>query len=136
MSPHSQQADDALLVDALPRQSHHQCLKLRMRQRQWVALTIARPGEPALMQTARRQPDAEAVVDEDLQPVRPPVGEEVRVVRLGATRHRHDFGQRSVRPTRMSSGVVASHTASIWINAATRVAKPRSRQQPAQAKRH
>jgi hypothetical protein len=136
MSPHSQQADDALLVDALPRQSHHQCLKLRMRQRQWVVLTIALPGEPALMQTARRQPDAEAVVDETFNRFARRLAKRYALCGLAQPDTATTLANAVCVPTRMSSGVVASHTASIRINAATRVAKPRSRQQPAQAKRH
>ncbi|ONH36657.1 hypothetical protein AO268_25940 [Pseudomonas sp. ICMP 8385] len=49
--------------------------------------------ELALVQTARRQPDTDAVVHQDFHPVGPPVGKEVSAVRLRRTEHRNYSGQ-------------------------------------------
>ena len=72
-------ADRPGLADALPRQTQHQVVELRMAQT-LRATSLGRPYEPAGVQSSRRQPHADAVVHEHLHTVGALIGKEVGVV--------------------------------------------------------
>ena len=55
-----------------------------------------RPDEVALVQPARAQPQAEAIVHEHLHAVGAPVGKEIGMVRLGSTEDLDHARQRGV----------------------------------------
>lgn len=71
-------ADDPGLPNPLPRQAEHECIELLARERLRRPASAARPDEVALMQPPCRQPDANAVMDENLQTGRAPVGKDIR----------------------------------------------------------
>jgi hypothetical protein len=54
------------------------------------------PMKLTLVQPPRRQPDTDAVVYQDFNPVGPAVGKEVSTVRLRRTEHRDHSGKRSL----------------------------------------
>jgi hypothetical protein len=74
-----QDRDDTGLADALPRQAEHEGVELRVGQRECGA-AITRPDELAAVQSARREPYADAVVHEHLHAIGAAVGEQVGVV--------------------------------------------------------
>jgi|SynMetStandDraft_1070027.scaffolds.fasta_scaffold03037_3 hypothetical protein len=53
-------------------------------------MPISRPGKLPLVQTACRQPNTQAVVDQHLHAVAPAIGKEISAVRLRRTESRHD----------------------------------------------
>lgn len=53
-------------------------------------MPIARPGKFPLVHTARRQPNAQTVVNQHLHAIAPAVGKEISAVRLRRTENRHD----------------------------------------------
>lgn len=87
--------DHAGFAEALPRQTEHQGIELRLGQRR-----VRQRGsdEAALVKTTGTQPDADAVVHEHLEPIAAAVGEDVGVVRMGGAEHRHDPPQGGVGP--------------------------------------
>src|SRR4051794_24247947 len=59
--------DDAHLGQALPGQAEHECIELRLGQRQGLGRDyVAWPQEATAVEPARRAPHAEAVVHEQL----------------------------------------------------------------------
>lgn len=85
------------------------------------------PDELALVQAPSGQPDADAVVHQDLHAVGALVGEQVGVVEIGAAED-GDHPARAVSiPARMSSGAVASQAASMRIIASAPATKPAMR---------
>ncbi len=85
-------ADHAALTHALPGQTQHERVELGATQ-SGVGLSRCRPDELALVQPARSQPDADAVVHQHLEAVGALVGEQVDMVRLRRTEDRHHPGQ-------------------------------------------
>lgn len=79
-------ADRAGVAQAMPRQTEHERIELLARERLRRSTSAARPDEAALMQAPRRQPDADAIMDEDLQAGRTLVSEDVRM--MGPPRRR------------------------------------------------
>ena len=73
--------DHACLTHTPPGQSEHERIELVSRERLQRVAAAAGPDEAALVQPARGQPDADAVVHEDLQPRRTLVGKDVGVMR-------------------------------------------------------
>lgn len=68
------------------------------------------------MQAAYREPYAEAVLHEDLEPVAAPIDEQTRVMRMRSTKHRHDPSEHRVhagaqihRLDRKPDGINADH---------------------------
>jgi hypothetical protein len=96
-----QQADHTPLLDPvrehLPRQPEHERVELCAADRLGAAGQSTRPDEATLMQPTHRGPQTEAVVHKDLEPVGAPIGEQVRVVRLGSTKHADHTRQGTVR---------------------------------------
>ena len=88
----SDHGDDACFSKALPGQTQHQGVKLNLLQAA-VGFTTRSTYEFALMQSARGQPDTDAVVHEYLEPVGPLVGEQVGVVGVGCAEDGDHPGQ-------------------------------------------
>ena len=84
-APTSHDANDPGLPNALPRQPEHKRIELLARERLRRPASAAWPDEVALMQPPCCQPDANAVMDENLQPGRAPVGKDIRMVRPRGT---------------------------------------------------
>jgi len=79
----------------MPRQADRQCVQLFVGDCQSRFASDLGPGEAALVQSAGTQPDADPVVHEHLDPVRSPVGKEVRMMRPCFTKHLDHARQRS-----------------------------------------
>ena len=88
-----QHADDTSLANALPGQAHHQGIELRTAQTK-CGRGIVGPDELALVQPPGRQPDADAVVHEDLHAVGAAVGKQIGVMRPSGAEDAHDSRQR------------------------------------------
>lgn len=123
--PASHVGDALHLLDPSPWQADDERVELQLGQRDAAVARKRRPEEAALMQSAGRAPDAEAVVDEQLGPRAASVGEDVAVVRLGGAEHGHDLGEQTVRSgTHVHGlgcephGVDADHRSSSRIQAA------------------
>ena len=88
-------AESINLVGLIPKSDDAKHKRVELLARQFdPARSGRRPQEAALVQPPHRQPQAEAVVHQDLEPVHPPVGEQVRMVRLRGAEDRHHAGQR------------------------------------------
>ena len=94
-SDHSDQGDDASLSHALPGQSQHQGIKLGALQPA-VGTVRRRPDELALVQPARGQPDADAVMHEYLDTVGALIGKEISRVRMRGAEDGYHSGQRGI----------------------------------------
>lgn len=88
----SDQGNDAGFAHALPGQPEHQGVELGALQAA-VAALLRRPYELSLMQPARRQPDADAIVHEYLDTVGALVGKEIGGVRVGRAEDCHHAGK-------------------------------------------
>ena len=86
----SNHGDDAVLPHALRRKTQHQGVEPT------VAAGCTRPDELALVQPARGQPDADAVVHQHLDPVGRLVGKEVCGFRMRCAKDLDHAGQRGV----------------------------------------
>jgi hypothetical protein len=89
----AEHANDTGFTDARLRQAEHERIELRVRQRQRGARVLG-PHELALVESARGEPHADAVVHENLHAIGPTVGEQVRMVRVRCAEDAHDSGQR------------------------------------------
>jgi hypothetical protein len=78
--------------------AHHQCLKLLRRQRDRLAIRwrLARPRKDTLMQPARRTPDPEPIVHQQLDAVGTRVGKQIAVMGVGAAKDAHHRRQQSI----------------------------------------
>ena len=88
----SHHGNDTCLTHTLPRQAQYQRIKLDPLQAA-VGVAIGSPDKLALMQPACCQPDANAVMHQDLEPVGSLVGKHIGVVRLGSTEDGDHTGQ-------------------------------------------
>jgi hypothetical protein len=87
--------DDAGLADALPGQTKHEGIELRLGQRR---VRERGSDEAALMKATGAQPDANAVVHQHLEPITAAIAEDVGVVWMGSAEYRHDSTERGVGP--------------------------------------
>jgi hypothetical protein len=87
--------DDAGLADALPGQTEHEGIELRLGQRR---VRERGSDEAALMKATGAQPDANAVVHQHLEPITAAIAEDVGVVWMGSAEYRHDATERGVGP--------------------------------------
>lgn len=92
----SNHCDDASFSHALPGQSQHRGVELGAVQTPLLCCTIRWPDKFALMQSPRRQPDADTVVYQDFDAVGASVGKEVGGVRMGSTKYGYDTRQGGV----------------------------------------
>ena len=76
-------ADHTVRADALPRQTDHQTCELLLCEYVllWFAASV-RPDELSLVQPSRCQPDTDSVVNQYLQAIGSPVGEQLGMVRV------------------------------------------------------
>lgn len=79
------------------------------------AVSRSRPEELALMQTARRQPYSEAVMQQQFLAIGAAVGKQISTLRLRRIEHGDHTCQSGVGQGRMSVGSVASQMASMRI---------------------
>ena len=112
----SDHGDDACVTHTLPRQTQHQSIELGTAQTQLCSGAAQGPDKFALVQSPRCQPDANAVMHQNLQTVGSSVGKEIGRVRVGRTKHRHNPGQGGVgasahvhRASGQPDGIDADH---------------------------
>lgn len=87
--------DDAGFADALPGQTEHEGIELRLGQRR---VRERGSNEAALMKATGAQPDADAVVHQHLETITTAIAEDVGVVWMGSAEYRHDATERGVGP--------------------------------------
>lgn len=86
-------------TDLMPGQPDHQCLQLLRTQGNPFALPGLAPNKATLVQATRREPQAKAIVHQNLSAVTAFVGKQVGTMGFGFTEHLHDTGQRRIRPS-------------------------------------
>jgi hypothetical protein len=128
-----QDSNDPAVAEVLPGQAQNEGVELAPGQTHRLGAS-AGPDAMALVQPPHRQPHAEAIVNEDLDPVGPAVGEEVRLMGRAAPNTLTTWASRDSIPARRSWGAAASHTASTRIIAATRATRRRRRPPPTPAR--
>jgi hypothetical protein len=94
---HSHYGDDAVNAQALPGQTQHQCIQLLCAElvmsvdlRRW-------PDELTFVEPTGCQPDADAVVHENLHAIGPAVGKQIGVVGMRRTEHLDHSAKRRIR---------------------------------------
>ena len=90
-------ANGCVGADATPWQANHQCLQFFGRDRQSCVRSRARPGEPSLVQPTRTEPDADAIMHQQLDPIRAPIGEQVGMMRTRFAEDANDVCQYGLR---------------------------------------
>ena len=85
-----------MFAQTLPGQAEHQSIELFAGESDLCSEGVRHPVKTTLMQTAGTQPDADAVVHQNLHPGGTSVGEEAGMVRLGRAEDLDDPGQCSV----------------------------------------
>jgi hypothetical protein len=117
--------DDAQLGQALSRQAQDQGIELRgrWRQRGWAVAAAGQTKRPAL--SRRAAPDAEPVVNEQLDARASRVREQLAMMRMSSIHYLHDARQQPVgagahvhRPGGQPHGDDADHRSSLRIQAA------------------
>ena len=93
--PESGCGDDARRPGQLPWQSQYQGLQLLLADLQ-MGLIAGRPSEQALVETTGCQPDAHAIMHQNLEPVGATVGKDVGVMRVGCAEDANDANQHRI----------------------------------------
>jgi len=86
------------LLQALPRKSEHQSVKLILAQRQGarIGCDIAGPLKATLVQSPCGAPEPKAIVHQEPDARRSGVGKQLTMMGLGGAEHLHHFGQQPV----------------------------------------